>query len=130
MLQISRLSLVAIFVLWSSASNVSAQELIASYTAHLSSQDHFNSRAIRLRNAAAIIRQDRANFHRFGIRDPADQWDSFFASKSNRARMESMLNNGSSGRGVRSRIVNGTPIVRVEIYGYGNRGTYIRVLVQ
>ena len=83
-----------------------------------------------MRNAAAIIRQDRANFHRFGLRDPDDEWDSFFGSKANRARMESMLNNGTSDPGVRSRIVNGTPIVRVEIYGRGSRGTYIRIIVE
>ena len=112
------------------APQAAAQELIASYTAHLSSRDHFNSRGIRLRNAAAIIRQDRANFHRFGLRDPDDEWDSFFGSKANRARMESMLNNGTSDPGVRSRIVNGTPIVRVEIYGRGSRGTYIRIIVE
>lgn len=107
-----------------------AQELIATYTARLSSQDHFNSSGARLRNAAAIIRQDRANFHRFGVRDPQDQWDGFFASKANRARLERMLNRGSSTRKVRSRIVNGTPVIRVEIYGYGNRGSHIEVWVQ
>jgi len=112
------------------APQAAAQELIASYMAHLSSRDHFNSRGGRLRNAAAIIRQDRANFHRFGLRDPADEWDSFFSSISNRARMENMLNNGTSDPGTRSLIVNGTPIVKVEIYGRGSRGIYIRVLAQ
>jgi hypothetical protein len=38
----------------------------------LSEQDHLNSNEQRLTTAAAIIRQDRANFHRFGLRDPAD----------------------------------------------------------
>ena len=107
----------------------SAQQLLESYNARLSSRDHFNSNGKRLRNPAAIMRQDRANFHRFGRRDAADQSDSFFASKANRARMERMLSKGSSSRAVRNLIVNRTPVVRVEIYGQGNRGTHIRVVV-
>ena len=55
-----------------------AQQLIGSYTALLSEADHFNSRGQRLTTAAAIIRQNRANFHRFGIRSPEDQDDPFF----------------------------------------------------
>jgi hypothetical protein len=51
-----------------------AQELMESYVAFLSEADHFNSNGERLRSAAAIIRQDRANFHRFGRRDPDDHF--------------------------------------------------------
>jgi hypothetical protein len=105
----------------------SAEDLIASYTARLSSQDHFNSRGVRLRNVAAIIRQDRANFHRFGVRDAEDEGDGFFEKKSNRAKMERMLNSGGTTVAVRSKIINGTPLVRIDIYGLGNSGTYIRV---
>ena len=47
----------------------SAQELRESYKALLSERDHFNSEGQRLTSAAAIIRQDRANVHRFGIKD-------------------------------------------------------------
>src|SRR3984957_18842556 len=47
-----------------------AQQLIGSYVALLSEADHFNSNGQRLTSAAAIIRQDRANYHRYGIRDP------------------------------------------------------------
>ena len=48
-----------------------AQELIESYTALLSEADHFNSSGQRLTSAAAIIRQDRANYYRYGVRDTA-----------------------------------------------------------
>lgn len=101
-----------------------AGELIESYTAKLGSADHFNSRGTRLSNVAAIIRQDRANFHKFGKRDAQDQWDAFFASKSNRALLESMLNNGYISKQTRNQIVNGTPIITVNIYS-----DYIEVLV-
>ncbi len=130
MLQFIRCAIVLVAVTALQPVAANAQELLASYTARLSSKDHFNSSGARLRSAAAIIRQDRANFHRYGRRDPQDQWDSFFASKANCARMERMLNRGTSTRAVRSRIVNGTPIIRVEIYGRGNRGSHIEVWVQ
>jgi hypothetical protein len=52
-----------------------AQQLIGSYSALLSEADHFNSRGQPLTTADAIIRQNRANFHRFGIRSPEDQDD-------------------------------------------------------
>jgi hypothetical protein len=94
----------------------SAQELKESYKALLSERDHFNSNGERLRSAAAIIRQDRANFHRFGIRDPADQGDVFFTDVDNRAALESLIERGTSEPHAINRIVNGTPLVRVDIF--------------
>ena len=85
-----------------------AQQLIGSYVALLSEADHFNSSGQRLTSAAAIIRQDRANFHRFGIKDPEDEGDAF-ADEGNRAALEQMLERGRAEPGVIARIVNGTP---------------------
>ncbi len=87
-----------------------------SYCAVLGTDDHFNSNGQRLDNPAAIIRQDRANFHAFGVRDPGDDDDAFFGSKENRARLEAMLRNGRTSKAVRSAIVNGTPAICVDIY--------------
>jgi hypothetical protein len=103
-----------------------AQELIESYRARLSENDHYNSNGVRLTSAAAIIRQDRANFFRFGHGDAEDEADRFFASFDNRAALERMLERGHAQPGVLSRIVNGTPLVRVDIYRDGG-GVYIRV---
>ncbi len=100
-------------------------ELLEIYHARLSSDDHFNSRGQRLTNAAAIIRQDRANYHKFGIRDRGDTGDEYFSSKSNRAILERMLRNGNASRSTLRRIVNGTPMVTVKIYR-----RYIDVTVQ
>jgi hypothetical protein len=55
-----------------------AQQLIESYQASLSERDHFNSSGERLATASAIIRQNRANFHRFGLRNSGDEDDTFF----------------------------------------------------
>jgi hypothetical protein len=103
-----------------------AQQLIGSYVALLSEADHFNSNGQRLTSAAAIIRQDRANFHRYGIRDPEDEGDTFFADEGNRAALEQMLERGRADPGVISRIVNGTPIIRVDIYR-GINGPFVVV---
>lgn len=104
-----------------------AQELLESYVAYLSPQDHYNSRGTRLTAVWQIIRQDRANFHRYGIRDPGDEWDSFFGSMENRAIAERMLANGYIDRNTARYIVNNAATVRVDIYGYGTRGTHIDV---
>ena len=95
---------------------VSADQLLEVYTARLGSEDHFNSRGQRLRNAAAIIRQDRANFHKFGVRDREDTSDDFFSSKRNRAVLERMLRRGHASPSTLRRIVNGTPRIRVKVY--------------
>jgi hypothetical protein len=105
-----------------SVANAVAQDLgryIESYTARLSARDHFNSNGERLRSAAAIVRQDRANFYVYGLRDSEDEPDSFFSSKGNRARLEEMLENGRTTPDAISRIVNGTPLIRVDIYATG-----------
>jgi hypothetical protein len=92
---------------------------IESYTARLSPRDHYNSNGVRLTSAAAIIRQDRANFYVYGMRDSEDEPDSFFSDKSNRARLEQMLENGRATRDALYKDVNGTPLIRVDIYANG-----------
>ncbi len=102
--------------------NARAQNLgrfIESYTARLSARDHFNSNGERLRAPAAVIRQDRANFYVYGLRDDEDQADSFFSVKVNRARLEQMLENGRTTPDAAYSIVNGTPLIRCDIYGSG-----------
>jgi len=103
-----------------------AQQLLEGYVAQLSERDHFNSNGQRLTTAAAIIRQDRANFHRFGLRDAADEDDKFFADEGNRAALERLLEHGRADPGVILRIVNGTPLVRVEVW-QGNAGPFVVV---
>lgn len=108
---------VALMVLVLSATQAFAQgPLLESYTAFLGPDDHFNSRGARLTEPWQIIRQDRANFHRYGIRDAGDQGDAFFASAANRARMESMIMNGRIEPAAAVRIINGNVWIRVDIY--------------
>ena len=98
------------------AEPAAARQPMDSYCATLSARDHFNSNGQRLTTAAAIIRQDRANYHKFRRRDPGDQGDSFFGLHANRARLEALIAEGSSDPGVLRRIVNGEPRICVDIW--------------
>jgi hypothetical protein len=116
------LVLIAAFFSVAALQTAKAQGLgnyVETYTARLSPRDHYNSNGVRLRNAAAIIRQDRANFYVYGIRDSEDEPDPYFSSKDNRARLEEMLENGRTTPEAIDRIVNGTPLIRVDIYATG-----------
>jgi hypothetical protein len=86
------------------------------YYAKIGYNDKHNSYGDRLSSVAAILRQDRANYHRFGIRDPQDSGDRFFAYKGNRSRMASMLRNGYISRATRNAILYNNPVVRVTVY--------------
>ena len=107
-----------------------ADELIESYTAVLSERDHFNSSGERLKEAAAIIRQDRANFHKFGKRDASDEPDKFFATARNREILERLLKRGRTTAAALNAIVNGTPVVTVRIYVTDSGENYVNVAVQ
>jgi hypothetical protein len=100
-------------------------EYTETYTARLSPADHYNSNGVRLHSAAAIIRQDRANYYVYRIRDNEDEPDSFFSVKSNRARMEQMLDNGRATPDAVNKIVNETPLIRVDIYSTGIKVTVV-----
>ena len=96
---------------------VSAQAgYIESYTARLIARDHYNSKGVRLESAAAIIRQNRANFYVYGIRTDEDEPDSFFGRISNRALLEQLLEHGTATQEAINEIINGTPLIRVDVY--------------
>lgn len=103
--------------------------LIEEYRAWIGRQDLVNSRGQRLTQPWQIIRQDRANYHRFGRSDPGDQWDSFFASANNRERMERMLMQGQISPRAARAIVGGGVLINVQIFGRGSVGNSIRVTV-
>jgi len=106
-----------------------AEEFVESYVAVLSAADHLNSSGERLKNVAAIIRQDRANFHKFNQRDEGDQSDEFFASAKNREVLERLLKGGTTTPDVREAIVNGTPTILVSLYKDESDGKYIDVVI-
>ena len=79
-----------VFAFWLavlSAQAAPAQQLMGEYYALISPRDMSNSSGVPLSNACAIIQQDRANYHRFGNRDDADQGDPVFADRVLRGRI-------------------------------------------
>jgi hypothetical protein len=125
-----RKTLLAAAAVLAIASPAAAAELIGSYNAYLGRADHYNSNGERLASAAAIIRQDRANVHKFNIRDDGDEDDDYFGNVDNRASLERMLNDGSSDPGVLRRIVNSNVAVHVEIYRSHRHGDYVVVTLE
>ncbi|MGR3314910.1 hypothetical protein [Roseovarius indicus] len=106
-----------------------AQQLIGAYTAFIGTDDLYNSSGARLTQPWQVLRQDRANYHRFGIRHAGDEWDPFFGSIENRAAMERMIMNGSMDPIARQNLLQGGATVFVRIYGAGGVGRYVDVTV-
>lgn len=90
--------------------------LVDSYCTQISENDKYASDGYALRDAGSILRQDRANYHRYGLRDPGDERDSTFRSSGARERIPAMLDRGNTERRVLRRIVRGTPYVCVDVY--------------
>ncbi|QND41459.1 hypothetical protein HB771_37240 (plasmid) [Rhizobium leguminosarum bv. viciae] len=103
--------------------------LVESYRAYIGEADLFNSSGTRLTQAWQIIRQDRANFHQYGVRDRDDETDSFFADPVNRQALEQMLRNGTMTRDAANMIVRGNVWIDVDIYGGRGAGRWIDVSV-
>ena len=108
---------------------VSAQEIIGSYVAYIGNPDLHNTKGARLTQPWQVLRQDRANFHRFGISQPGDEFDPFFGSIGNRKIMERMVMNGTIEPAAAKRLLQGGAVVFVRIYGTGNTGTSVTVTV-
>jgi len=88
-------------------------EPLCTYQARISEQDKYNSSGKSLLQgskvstaiAAAIIRQDRANYHELDKQDDEDQSDCVFADKGNRASLEKRLTKRSIDKSVLGRVV-------------------------
>ena len=106
-----------------------SQQLVGSYVAFIGTDDLYNSKGARLTEPWQVLRQDRANYHRFGVYQPGDEWDPFFGSIDNRATMEQMIMNGRIAVSARRLLLRGGAPGFVEIYGQGNRGKYLNVTV-
>lgn len=117
MIRIRYCLLAAAFAIPSTTGPALADQFLGSYAARISNSDHHASDGYPLDTAAQMVRQDRANFHKFGVRDPEDDSDPWFRTAASRARFERMLNKDSAMNGATRRaIANGQPLVEVEVY--------------
>lgn len=106
-----------------------SEQLIESYGAYIGDDDLYNSKGARLSRAWQIVRQDRANFHRFGRTQPGDEGDNYFGSIDNRAALENMIRRGVMSAQTAQRIEQGYVQIFVDIYGVGDRVDYINISV-
>jgi len=107
-----------------------AQDVLARYTAFIGPPDLYNSQGQRLTEPWQVLRQDRANFHRFGIRQFADEWDPIFLSMEARAQFERLLQAGRMDPAARRAILSGNAIVHVEVLGHGRQLHAVHVWVE
>ena len=106
-----------------------AQEVVGSYAAYIGEDDLYNSQGERLTEPWQVLRQDRANYHKFKIRQRGDEGDPFFSDVNNRAAMEQMVMNGSIEAHAARDLLRGGATVYVTIYGHKGRGDYVDVTV-
>ncbi len=91
------------------AGGAQAQQMMAAYFAELGYEDYFNSRGAPLTDAAAVLQQDRANFHRFGIRHQGDDSDAYFGDQGSRAAIPNLFRAGPNGGYVQNALSGGWP---------------------
>jgi hypothetical protein len=121
------LYLCILFGVGATISQAKADVLLDEYVAELSWKDHFNSNGVRLDSAAAIIRQDRANVHRYVRTDLGDTSDFYFKNANNRALLERLIARGTIDAGAERYILNGEPMTIVRIYRSDEGFDYVRV---
>ncbi|WP_101069013.1 protease inhibitor I42 family protein [Roseovarius salinarum] len=94
-----------------------------SYVARIGRQDLYNSEGARLKEPWQVLRQDRANYHRFGLRDPRDEGDRYFDTAASRERIERMYEAGGVTGGISAEVaqalVQGGATVEVDIHDCG-----------
>ena len=100
----------------SAALPAAAQGIVDEYCARISDHDKVASDGFQLSDAASILRQDRANYHKFNDSDNEDAGDRTFRSADARARIPALLDNGQTEQSTLRQIVRGTPYVCVEVY--------------
>ena len=96
---------------------------LCSYSAKISDKDKKNSAGTSLTSSgvsksslAAIIRQDRANYHQFKLRDAEDEGDCLFSDKQMRVKIDAMINSSSIDPNVIESIVMKNPLITVTVY--------------
>lgn len=109
-----------IWLLWTPGI-IHAQDLIASYTAFIGPADLINSQGVRLTDFGEILRQDRANYHHFALRDGFDMPDPVFANFAYRARIPDIWMVLQGSEYVVSNVLSGQPqLLMILVYGtYG-----------
>ena len=111
------------------SSNAMSEELIAEYLTWLDPKDTVSSSGVKLTSFGAILAQDRANYHRFGIRQELDTSDPIFKDRAMRAKLPDLYNAGRTvEKYIRDDVMSGNGhYVYVRIMGTNGRVTHVDV---
>jgi hypothetical protein len=111
------------------SSPLSAQDWsqISHYIAYIGPEDMRSSDGQPVTTLGGVLQQDRANYHRFGIRHAEDEGDPVFADPALRARIPGMVTAGGHDRGSLARMARGGQpfVVNVFVCGYGRNPSVI-----
>ena len=99
------------------AQPAAAAEPTDGFCTTITAVDRVNSSGKKLTDVAAILQQDRANYHRFGRADAGDDGDVSFASAEARARIPAMLKAGSVEADAAQAMLRASPRICVAVYG-------------
>lgn len=95
---------------------------LCSYTAYISDQNKYNSSGksvvtgLNINSVGQILRQNRADVHRFGVGTFGDTKDCYFNNINNRSRIPVMIKNGVISQNTIRQIITGNPLLQVDIY--------------
>ena len=105
-----------------------AQELLGGYFALIGPEDMRNSSGAALGNICAIVQQDRANYHKFGIRQEYDEGDPWFATPAARQKISQNCRIAPGSEYIPLAILRGeTRYIRVQVFGSGGVPQYVVV---
>ena len=96
---------------------------ITYYSTTISNKDRYNSSGVRLTSVRDILRQDRANMHKFGFADNGDGYDSYFkkASRRNMFNHANLIISRSLARAIK-----GGGRVRITVYVFPGKIEVVR----
>lgn len=106
-----------------------AEEVIAEYLTWLDAKDTVTSKGVKLDTFGAVLAQDRANYHRFGIRQELDTSDPIFSDRDMRAKLPQLYQAGNPVAAyIREDVMNGRGhYVFVRVMGKNGQVTHVQV---
>lgn len=118
----------ALFVSVMFVTPASAQDLLGGYFAFIGYEDTRNSKGQALRNFCAIVQQDRANYHKFGIRHEWDESDSWFTTPQARSKISTNCHVAAGSEYIPSAVLRGEPrFIRVQVFGRGGVPQWVEI---
>lgn len=109
------------------ATPVAAADYFGSYDAFISRDDVVNSSGARLGDMGAILRQDRANVHRYNIRQRGDAVDGFFGQAYLREQLQAAVNDSNIPGYIEEAIMAGNARITVDLYGFGDTLQFVEI---